>query len=76
MPNSITITDFGLSTKMKHSKIYLQCGSPGYIAPEVLNEQGYGIKADIFSLGIVVYQMLTGKFIFEPDSTENVQMKN
>jgi serine/threonine protein kinase len=33
----------------------LMCGSPGYVAPDIYTKMGYNCKADIFSLGIILY---------------------
>lgn len=52
---SLKIVDFGLSALIKDSPLNMRCGSPGYVAPEILNDLGYGTKADIFSAGIILY---------------------
>lgn len=53
---SLKIVDFGLATKVEQAKLeYMKCGSPGYVAPEILLNTGYGTKADIFSAGIILY---------------------
>lgn len=53
----IKLADFGLSVRMGSSKMYEICGTPGYIAPEVLQSRGYDLKADAFSLGALFYEM-------------------
>ena len=53
--NSLKIVDFGLSALIKDGTLSMRCGSPGYVAPEILNDLGYGCKADIFSAGIILY---------------------
>lgn len=41
------------------------CGSPGYVAPEIIKSQNYGISVDIWSLGIILYAITYGNLPFE-----------
>jgi len=54
----------------------LRCGSPGYVAPEVLNNLGYDTKADVFSAGIILYILLCGISPFHGKSYHEVLTKN
>lgn len=56
----VKLVDFGFATKLDHSLKYSKVGTPLYMAPEVMNENGYDYKADIWSLGIVMYELLYG----------------
>jgi len=57
----IRIADFGLSQILKPKELcYHKCGTPTYIAPEVLRDIGYNTKADIFSVGSVMFNLITG----------------
>lgn len=52
------IADFGLACYVKENELlYLRCGSPGYVAPELLEDKGYSFKADVFSAGVILYVM-------------------
>ena len=60
---SIIISDFGLAIQLESpaQKLKMKCGSPGYVAPEVLDNLEYNCKADIFSAGAILFCMLTGR---------------
>ena len=55
----IKLIDFGLS-KVVLDRTYTVCGTPDYIAPEILLYKGYNQIADWWSLGIFIYELLTG----------------
>ncbi len=71
--NDIKITDFGaaLTTATETTEI-TGVGSPAYMSPEQVREQSLTHQTDIFSLGVVLYQLLTGKLPFQ--ATNNYGM--
>ena len=58
------LADFGLAAKFTGENLTLKCGSPGYVAPEILRNQKYGQKADVFSAGILAYILMSGRSPF------------
>lgn len=59
---TIKISDFGLAkTCESNTLLDTICGSPMYMAPEIMKYKKYDTKADLWSLGVIFYQMLTGK---------------
>jgi calcium/calmodulin-dependent protein kinase I len=59
----IKLTDFGLSKIMpanNTSDMMTACGTPGYVAPEVLKCEGYGKEVDLWSTGVILYILLCG----------------
>ena len=54
----IGIVDLGFATyEADYKKLFVRCGTPGYVAPEVLNDKEYNCKADVFSAGVIFYMM-------------------
>ena len=57
---SVKVIDLGLAADWKGISLYRQCGTPYYIAPEIIRNNGYGKKCDLFSFGAIVYILLCG----------------
>ena len=59
---NLKIADFGLSKEIEHnSMINTVCGSPLYMAPEIMGKQAYTNQTDLWSIGLILYEMLFGK---------------
>ncbi|OMJ79907.1 hypothetical protein SteCoe_19937 [Stentor coeruleus] len=71
----LKIIDFGLACDAGYG-LSQKCGSPGCVAPEILRGEIYGSKADLFSAGVLMYIILTGKSPFSGRDTKEVLNKN
>jgi serine/threonine-protein kinase ULK/ATG1 len=81
-PQDITlkIADFGFARFLQDGVMAATlCGSPMYMAPEVIMSLQYNSKADLWSLGTIVFQCLTGKAPFQaqtPQALKHFYEKN
>lgn len=75
-PCSLKIIDFGLASFLNTPSMSMRCGSPGYVAPEILKYAPYGTKVDIFSLGVILYNILCGYPPFRGSNVKEIFKKN
>lgn len=79
---NVLLSDFGISSKIQENmSVYKYCGSPGYMAPEVFETEEddtktYNEKCDIFSLGCILYQLMTGKMLFSGATSALIKQAN
>lgn len=59
------VCDFGWSTENRDSLRETFCGTPLYVSPELLSGNSYDEKVDLWSIGIVGFEMLTGRIPFD-----------
>ena len=58
---SVKIADFGLGTRHRNqTELEIECGTLLYMAPEAAFSYDYSKKVDVWSLGVIMYQLLTG----------------
>ena len=58
---TLKLADFGLAVEIQPGeKLYMVCGTPIYVAPEMIAETGYDFKVDIWATGIITYILLCG----------------
>ena len=71
--NQVKIIDFGLACHFDGP--FQNCGTPGYVAPEVLKKLPYNYQCDLFSAGVVMYYLYFGKHLFDcQDLDELIKM--
>ena len=70
--STLKLIDFGLATTS--SKDTKSVGTPYYMSPETIEGHSYA-KSDIWSVGVIVYLMLTGKYAFQADKGEDLYKK-
>jgi serine/threonine protein kinase len=73
----VCIADLGLSIKADDPRAKNEkCGTPAYVDPEVLQGNGFSLKSDIFSLGSLMFNLITRKLIFKGNTINEVLYRN
>lgn len=84
---TIKITDFGLSRTIQDKPsletpsdipedlFSTYCGSPMYMSPEMLNHENYNSKSDLWSVGVILYQLITGHPPFQASNLKQLISK-
>jgi serine/threonine protein kinase len=74
--SDVKIADFGFAAEMTPENMSIFCGSPGYVAPEILKKLPYDAKVDVYGVGIIIYIVLSGNSPFFGRSVEETLDKN
>merc|ERR1719203_477061 len=68
----LKLIDFGVAEKVKNGRLHAIKGTPLFMAPEVIKPtEGYTTTADLWSLGVCVYDFMVGQFPFADESASN-----
>jgi len=77
-PVSIKLMDFGIAKNLHKNSMTLTgtfMGSPSYMSPEQIRGKGIDLRCDIYSLGVVLYELTTGRLPFIGTTTHDVILK-
>lgn len=77
--SKVALTDFGFAQLVQDNSQSMSLsggivGTPAYIAPEVWEEKAQGQASDIYALGCILYEMLTGEVLFQGESTPAIML--
>jgi len=64
----IKLADFGLSKVYNGQAMFTACGTPYYVAPEILTGDGYNSKIDTWAAGVLLYVLLSGRLPFSGET--------
>eukprot|EP00934_Nitzschia_sp_Nitz4_P004056 Nitzschia sp. Nitz4//scaffold136_size62208//44488//48522//NITZ4_006376-RA/size62208-processed-gene-0.41-mRNA-1//-1//CDS//3329535642//4046//frame0 len=68
------LVDFGFAKHCPDNMTFTFCGTPNYVAPEVITHEGHGSAVDFWSLGITLYELTTGENPFWYDGMDQVSL--
>ncbi len=71
----LKIVDFGLAKKIESGKTWTLCGTPDYLAPEVILNEGHDWAVDYWALGVLIFEMTAGSPPFYADDPMEVYEK-
>ena len=71
----LKLTDFGFAKVINNNKTYTLCGTPEYLAPEIILNKGHGKPVDWWTMGILLYEMLVGIDPFSDDDPMMIYQK-
>lgn len=72
--NNLKLCDFGISLMIKNNQYYTdRCGTPAYIAPEIIKSKYKGFKSDYWSLGVTLFILLTASPPFKAKSFNSIK---
>lgn len=67
----LKLADFGFTRKLLISdRAYTLCGTPEYLAPEIILGKGYNRGVDFWALGVMLYELIAGHTYFGRDTKE------
>lgn len=69
---NIKIADFGFATQVVGSSLTTACGTPGYVAPELVSGLPYGKPVDMWAIGVITYCLLGGYPPFDADTDKKL----
>ena len=77
LKGNLKIADFGLAfeTEFNEEKRQTFCGTMDYISPEMFERMGHDYRVDIWSVGVLCYELCSGKAPFESENARETMKK-